>query len=138
MVRYHQAHPHDSQLGYQQVQRGPWHLPPQAEIPQVQPLREYQLQHWWVCKDKRVAATQLYHLFGKYKLHQYPRLVRRPQGEPVLGPTDPAPMFWESRSNGLCAHSLLTTKELDLPQVESNLNKSPQEDLVVTVECIKV
>jgi hypothetical protein len=35
MVRYHQAHPHDSQLGYQQVQQGPWRLPPQAEIPQV-------------------------------------------------------------------------------------------------------
>jgi hypothetical protein len=58
------------------------------------------------------------------------------RGEPVLGPTDPAPMFWENRSNGLRAHSLLTTKEPDLPQVESNLNKSPQEDLVVTVECM--
>jgi hypothetical protein len=58
--------------------------------------------------------------------------------EPVLGPTDPAPKFWESHSNGLRAHSLLITKEPDLPQVESNLNKSPQEDLVVTVECIKV
>jgi hypothetical protein len=60
------------------------------------------------------------------------------RGEPVLGPTDPAPMFWESRSNGLCARSLLTTKEPDLPQVESNLNKSPQGDLAVTVECIEV
>jgi hypothetical protein len=56
----------------------------------------------------------------------------------VLRPTDPALLFWESRSNGLRACSLLTTKELDLPQVESNLNKSPQEDLVVTVECIEV
>jgi hypothetical protein len=47
--------------------------------------------------------------------------------------------FWENHSNGLvCARSLLTTKEPDLPQVESNLNKSPQEDLVVTVECIEV
>jgi hypothetical protein len=27
------------------VQRGPWCLPPQAKIPQVRPLREYQLQH---------------------------------------------------------------------------------------------
>jgi hypothetical protein len=62
------------------VQRGPWRLPPQAKIPQVRPLREFQLQHWWVRKDKRVAATQLYHLCGKYKLHHYPRLVRRPQG----------------------------------------------------------
>jgi hypothetical protein len=59
-------------------------------------------------------------------------------GGPVLGPTDPAPMFWESCSNGLRACSLLTTKEPDLPQVESNLNKSPQEDLAVTVECIEV
>jgi hypothetical protein len=58
--------------------------------------------------------------------------------EPVLGPTDPAPKFWENRSNGLRARSLLTTKEPDLPQVESNLNKSPQEDLAVTVECIEV
>jgi hypothetical protein len=80
MVCYHQAHLHDSQLGYQQVQRGPWCLPPLAEIPQVRPLREYQLQHWWVHKDERVAATQLYHLFGKYKLHQYPWLIRWPQG----------------------------------------------------------
>jgi hypothetical protein len=40
--------------------------------------------------------------------------------------------------HGLRARSLLTTKEPDLPQVESNLNKSPQEDLVVTIECIKV
>jgi hypothetical protein len=60
------------------------------------------------------------------------------RGELVLGPTDPAPKFWGSHSNGLRAHSLLTTKELDLPQVESNLNKSPQEDLAVTVECIEV
>jgi hypothetical protein len=60
------------------------------------------------------------------------------RGEPVLGPTDPAPMFWESRSNRLHACSLLTTKELDLPQVESNLNKLPQEDLAVSVECIEV
>jgi hypothetical protein len=60
------------------------------------------------------------------------------RGEPVLGPTDPAPTFWENHSNGLCAHSLLTTTEPDLPQVESNLNKSPQEDLAVTVECIEV
>jgi hypothetical protein len=44
-VCYHQAHPHDSPLGYQQVQRGPWRLPPQAKIPQVRPLREFQLQH---------------------------------------------------------------------------------------------
>jgi hypothetical protein len=51
---------------------------------------------------------------------------------------DPAPLIWESCSNRLCARSLLTTKEPDLPQVESNLNKSPQEDLAVTVECIEV
>jgi hypothetical protein len=57
---------------------------------------------------------------------------------PVLGPTDPAPMFWENRSNGLRARSLLTTKEPDLPQVESNLNKSPLDNLAVTVECIEV
>ncbi len=60
------------------------------------------------------------------------------RGEPGLGPTNPAPTFWENCSNGLRARSLLTTKEPDLPQVESNLNKSPQEDLAVTVECIKV
>jgi hypothetical protein len=60
------------------------------------------------------------------------------RGEPVLGPTDPAPKFWENRSNGLRARSLLTTKEPDLPQVESNLNKSPQEDLAVTVEYFEV
>jgi hypothetical protein len=36
------------------------------------------------------------------------------------------------------ARSLLTTKEPDLPQVDSNLNKSPLEDLAVTVECIEV
>jgi hypothetical protein len=60
------------------------------------------------------------------------------RGEPLLGPEDPVPTHWENLSNGLRAHSLLTTKELDLPQVESNLNKSPQEDLVVTVEYIKV
>jgi hypothetical protein len=31
-----------------------------------------------------------------------------------------------------------TLKEPDLPQVKSNLNESPQEYLVVTVECIEV
>ncbi len=57
----------------------------------------------------------------------------------MLGPTDPAPTIWENRSNGLRARSLLTTtKEPDLPQVESNLNKSPQEGLVVSFECIEV
>jgi hypothetical protein len=37
--------------------------------------------------------------------------------EPTLGPDDPVPTYWETRSHGLHAHSLLTTKELDLPQV---------------------
>jgi hypothetical protein len=60
------------------------------------------------------------------------------RGEPLLGPEDPVPTHWENLSHGLSARSLLTTKELDLPQVESNLNESPQEDLVVTVEYIKV
>jgi hypothetical protein len=58
--------------------------------------------------------------------------------ETLLGPNDPAPTYWENRSNGLRARSLLTTKVPDLPQVESNLNESPQEDVAVTVECIKV
>jgi hypothetical protein len=58
--------------------------------------------------------------------------------EPTLGPNDPVSTYWENQSHGLCACSLLTLKEPDLPQVESNLNKSPQEYLVVTVKCIKV
>jgi hypothetical protein len=49
--------------------------------------------------------------------------------EPTLGP---------ARRPSLHARSLLTTKEPDLPQVESNLNELPQEYLVVTVECIEV
>jgi hypothetical protein len=57
----------------------------------------------------------------------------------LAGPEDPVPTtYWETRSHGLRARSLLTTKELDLPQVESNLNESPQEYLAVTVECIEV
>jgi hypothetical protein len=56
----------------------------------------------------------------------------------MLGPDDPVPTYWENQSHNLRAHSLLTTKELDLPQVESNLNKSPQEYLAVTVECMEV
>jgi hypothetical protein len=58
--------------------------------------------------------------------------------EYTLGPEDPLPTYWETWSHGLCAHSLLTTKEPDLPQVESNLNESLQEYLAVTVECIEV
>jgi hypothetical protein len=58
--------------------------------------------------------------------------------EPMLGPEDPVPTYWETWSHGLNACSILTTKEPDLPQVESNLNESPQEYLVVTVECIEV
>jgi hypothetical protein len=58
--------------------------------------------------------------------------------EPTLGPTDPPPTFWENQSNGLRARSLLTTKVSDLPQVESNLDESPQKDLTVAVECIEV
>jgi hypothetical protein len=56
----------------------------------------------------------------------------------MLGTIQPEPTFWENRSHGLRARSLLTTKEPDLPQVESNLNESPQEYLAVTVECIEV
>jgi hypothetical protein len=56
------------------------------------------------------------------------------RGEPLLGPEDPVPTHWENLSHRLCARSLLTTKEPDLPQVESNLNKSPQEYPAVTVE----
>jgi hypothetical protein len=56
----------------------------------------------------------------------------------MLGPDDPVPTYWENWSHDLCARSLLTTKEPDLPQVESNLNESPQEYLAVTVECIEV
>jgi hypothetical protein len=37
--------------------------------------------------------------------------------EPLLGPDDPEPTYWENLSNGLRARSLLTTKELDLPAV---------------------
>ena len=58
--------------------------------------------------------------------------------ESMLGTIHPVPTYWENRSHGLRARSLLTTKEPDLPQVESNLNESPQEYLVVTVECIEV
>jgi hypothetical protein len=58
--------------------------------------------------------------------------------EPTLGPSDPVPTYWENRSHSLRARSLLTLKEPDLPQVESNLNESPQEYLAVTVECIEV
>jgi hypothetical protein len=58
--------------------------------------------------------------------------------EPMLRPHDSVPIYWENRSHGLRAHSLLTTKEPDIPQVESNLNESPQEDLAVTVKCIEV
>jgi hypothetical protein len=36
-------------------------------------------------------------------------------------------LYWENRSHGLRARSLLTLKELDQPQVKSNLNESPQE-----------
>jgi hypothetical protein len=64
--------------------------------------------------------------------------VKDSREEPMRGPEDPVPSYWETWSHSLCAHSLLTTKELDLPQVESNLNKSPQEYLVVSVECIEV
>jgi hypothetical protein len=52
--------------------------------------------------------------------------------------TQPVPTYWENWSHNLRTHSLLTTKEPDLPQVESNLNKSPQEYLAVTVECMEV
>jgi hypothetical protein len=49
--------------------------------------------------------------------------------EPLLGSNDPAPSIWENYSNGLQARSLLINEESsDLPQVESNLNKSPQEE----------
>jgi hypothetical protein len=58
--------------------------------------------------------------------------------EPMLGPSDPVPTYWENRFHGLRACSLLTLKEPDLPQVKSNLNESPQEYLAVTVKCIKV
>jgi hypothetical protein len=58
--------------------------------------------------------------------------------EPTLGPSDPVPTYWENRSHGLRARSLLTLKEPDLPQVKSNLNESPQEYLGVTAECIEV
>ena len=60
--------------------------------------------------------------------------------EPLLGPNDPVPTYWETRTNGLRARSLLVTDEQDLPQVESNLNELPQEedDLAVSNECIEV
>jgi hypothetical protein len=59
--------------------------------------------------------------------------------ESTLGTIQPEPTYWQNRSHSLRACSLLTTKELDLPQVESNLNESPQEYLALTpVECIKV
>jgi hypothetical protein len=49
--------------------------------------------------------------------------------EPLLGSNDPAPSIWENYSNRLQARSLLINEESsDLPQVESNLNKSPQEE----------
>jgi hypothetical protein len=46
--------------------------------------------------------------------------------EPTLGPEDPEPTYWETRSHDPRARSLLTTKDPDLPQVESNLN-TPKE-----------
>ena len=57
----------------------------------------------------------------------------------VRGPADPMPTYWENRTNGLRAHSLLVTDEQDLPQVESNLNELPQEeDLAVPFEYTEV
>ena len=58
--------------------------------------------------------------------------------ETLLGPNDPAPTCWENRTNGLRARSLLLTREPELPQVESNLNESPQEDLAASDECVEV
>jgi len=51
--------------------------------------------------------------------------------EPTLETTDPPPTFWENCSNGLRAYSHLRTNVWDLPQVESNLDASSQEDLAV-------
>ncbi len=54
---------------------------------------ERQLQHWWVRKDKRVAATQLYHFNGKLKLQPHSpftlTLTLTLTAEPTLGPNDP-------------------------------------------------
>jgi len=58
--------------------------------------------------------------------------------EPTIGPTDPPPTYWENRSNGLRARSLLTTNAPDLPQVESYLDEPSLEDLAVAVEYIEV
>ena len=61
------------------------------------------------------------------------------RGEPMLGPEDPVPTYWENRINGLHARTLLMTEDPDSPpQVESNLNKQPQEDLAVAVESVEV
>ena len=60
------------------------------------------------------------------------------RGEPLLGPEDPAPSFWENRSNGLRARSLIVMNKPDLQDVESNLNESPQEEELEAVECIEV
>ena len=57
----------------------------------------------------------------------------------MLGPEDPVPTYWENRINGLHARTLLMTEDPDSPpQVESNLNKQPQEDLAVAVESVEV
>ncbi len=58
--------------------------------------------------------------------------------EPTPGPDDPVPTYCENQLHNLSTRSLLTTKEPDLPQVEPDLKKSPQEYLAVTDECIEV
>jgi hypothetical protein len=57
----------------------------------------------------------------------------------MLGPEDPASLYWQNGTNGLYAHSLImNSTEEDLPKVESNLIKLPQDDLTAAIESINV
>jgi hypothetical protein len=74
-----------------------------------------------------------------WKGHNNPALPPQQEAQaPTTLSVHSSTTYCENQSNDLRARFLITTKEPDLPQVESNLNKSPQEYLAVTVECIEV
>jgi hypothetical protein len=59
--------------------------------------------------------------------------------EPTLRPDDPASTYLLGKLIPQSTYPLPPYhKEPDLPQVESNLNKSPQGYLAVTVGCMEV
>ncbi len=71
--------------------------------------------HSWYSKTLRLVWLQFWSKFkGKHRLQWHSWTTGK---EPTLGPDDPVPTYGETQSHGLRAHSLLTTKELDLPQV---------------------